>query len=57
VLPCATLAAGRTAVDLAVPVRGDRKREPDETFGALVVANGGIRLADAVAVGTIIDDD
>jgi hypothetical protein len=57
VVPCTTLAAGRTAVDLAVPVRGDKKREPNETFGVLVVANGGIRLADPLAIGTIVNDD
>jgi hypothetical protein len=57
VVSCTTLAAGRTAVDLAVPVRGDKKREPDEAFGVLVVANAGIRLADPVAIGTIVNDD
>jgi uncharacterized protein len=57
VLACAPLPAGQTTVDLAVPVRGDRVRERDETFGVLVVAGGGIRLADPLAVGTIVNDD
>jgi len=57
VLPCATLAAGQTSVDLSVPVRGDRARERDETFGALVVAGGGVRLADPLGIATIVNDD
>jgi uncharacterized protein len=57
VLPCARVAAGQTAVDLAVPVRGDRVRERDETFGALVVAGGGVRLADPLGIATIVNDD
>jgi uncharacterized protein len=57
VLPCATLTAGQTSVDLSVPVRGDRARERDETFGALVVAGGGVRLADPLGIATIVNDD
>jgi hypothetical protein len=54
---CRTLTAGQTAIDLAVPVKGDRAREQTEVFGALVLAGGGIRLADPLAVGTIVNDD
>ncbi len=54
---CGTLTAGQTAIDLAVSVKGDRAREPDEVFGALVLAGGGIRLADPFAIGTIVNDD
>ncbi len=54
---CGTLAAGQTAIDLAVSVRGDRARESTEVFGVLVLAGGGIRLADPFAVGTIVNDD
>jgi uncharacterized protein len=54
---CGTLTAGQTAIDLAVPVKGDRSRELDEVFGVLVLAGGGIRLADPFAVGTIVNDD
>jgi hypothetical protein len=57
VLPCGTLAAGATAVDLAIPVRGDRLRERNETFGVVAVAPAGIRVPDPTATGTIVDDD
>ena len=40
-----------------MPVKGDRVRERNETFTALVVATGGVRLADPTAVGTIVNDD
>jgi hypothetical protein len=40
-----------------VPVRGDRRREPDETFGLLALASAGIRVDNPVATGTIVDDD
>jgi hypothetical protein len=32
-------------------------KERNETFGVLVVAGGGVRLADPLAFGTIVDDD
>jgi hypothetical protein len=54
---CATLAAGQATLDLGIPVRGDRTRERDESFGVLALATGGIRPADPVATGTIVNDD
>lgn len=56
-VPCTTLTAGQTTTSLSVPVKGDRIREPDETFTALVLATGGVRSVDATAVGTIVNDD
>jgi hypothetical protein len=56
-LPCGRLAAGSTAIDLAVQVRGDRSPERDETFAVLALAGQGIVLDDPVAFATIVDDD
>lgn len=56
-LACGTLAAGQTTLDLAIPVRGDRRAEDDETFGLVALAAGGIRIDNPVATGTIVNDD
>jgi hypothetical protein len=56
-LECHTLEAGETAVEVTVPVRGDRRRERDETFEVLALATAGIRVDNPVATGTIVDDD
>ncbi|MGH9193750.1 MAG: endonuclease/exonuclease/phosphatase family protein, partial [Acidimicrobiales bacterium] len=56
-LPCGTLAAGDTAIDLGIPVRGDRQRERDETFGVVALATGGVRHDDPLATATIVNDD
>ena len=56
-LACGTLTAGETTLDLVIPVRGDRRAEPDETFRLLAVASGGIQVDNPVATGTIVDDD
>ncbi|HET6953382.1 MAG TPA: lamin tail domain-containing protein [Acidimicrobiales bacterium] len=56
-VPCTTLASGQTSVDLAIPVRGDRRPEEDETFTAIAFATGGVRAVDPTATGTIVDDD
>jgi uncharacterized protein len=56
-LPCKTVVAGNTTVDLGIPVRGDRQREPDETFGVVALATGGIRHDDPLVTATIINDD
>lgn len=54
---CRTLAAGQTSLTFTVSVRGDRRREPDEVL-ALVVSNvSGVRMADAVGIGTVTNDD
>jgi hypothetical protein len=56
-LVCGTLAAGQTTIDLSVPVRGDRVREGDETFGVLALASNGVESGDAIGIGTIVNDD
>jgi predicted extracellular nuclease len=56
-IPCGRLAAGATSLGLSIQIRGDRTREPDETFGVLAVAVPGITLDDPVAFATILDDD
>jgi uncharacterized protein len=56
-LPCGTLAAGDTSIDLGIPVRGDRQRERDETFGVVALAGGGVRHDDPLATATILNDD
>jgi hypothetical protein len=55
-LPCDTLAAGETNIDLCIPVRGDRQRERDETLGVVALATGGVRH-DPLATATIVNDD
>jgi uncharacterized protein len=54
---CGSIAAGQTQMTLAVPVQGDRRREPDETFGLLVVPGPGTRGGDLVGRATIRNDD
>ena len=54
---CDTIPAGETAVDLAIPVRGDRRPEPDETFHLYALATGGVLVDNPVATATIVDDD
>ncbi|MEU8010459.1 lamin tail domain-containing protein [Micromonospora parva] len=54
---CKVLAAGQTSVVFPVTVRGDRKRESDEKLTLLVAGVPGLRLADPLAVGTIVNDD
>lgn len=54
---CKVLAAGDTSVTFPVGVRGDRRRESDETLTLLVAGVPGLRLADPLATGTITNDD
>lgn len=54
---CGTIAAGGTGVDLAIPVHGDRRREPDETIHLHALATGGVVVDNPVATVTIVDDD
>jgi len=56
-VPCGTIPAGETSVALAIAVRGDHQREPDETFGVVAVPSGGTRAIDLTGTGTIVDDD
>ncbi len=57
ILACQTLAAGATSLTFTVAVRGDQRAEPDEQLALLVLAGPRIRLADPLAVGTIVNDD
>jgi hypothetical protein len=52
-----TLQPGVTTQQIAVVVRGDAVREPDETFTVTLDAPVGATLADAQGVGTIRNDD
>jgi hypothetical protein len=54
---CATLHAGATSVTFTVQVRGDRRREPNERFTLVVLADPRFRYSDLLATGTIVDDD
>ncbi|MCW3812888.1 lamin tail domain-containing protein [Micromonospora sp. DR5-3] len=54
---CRTLAAGQTSLAFPVTVRGDKKAEADEQLTLYVAGVPGLRLADPVAVGTILNDD
>jgi len=54
---CQTLVAGTTTITYTVQVKGDNRREADETFALLVLAVPFVRLADPVAIGTIVNDD
>jgi large repetitive protein len=49
--------AGVTTRTLQVSVNGDRKCEDDETFSVQLSQPVGATLADAVGVGTILNDD
>jgi hypothetical protein len=53
-----TFAPGETAKTVTVQVNGDTTVEPDETFDVnLANATGNATIADAQAVGTIVNDD
>lgn len=52
-----TFPPGTTSSTVNVPVIGDLIDEPNETFALTLSAPSGATLADAVAQGTIVDDD
>jgi hypothetical protein len=52
-----TIPAGQTTGTITVPVNGDRLGEPDETFFVNLSAPTNATVADAQAVGTVIDDE
>ena len=53
---CQTIQPGTTTFTFTVTVKGDKKKEPDETFALLLLAPF-VNLADPVATGTILNDD
>ena len=53
-----TFAPGETTKTITIEVKGDSKREADETFAVeLFGASGNASLLDAVGLGTILNDD
>jgi predicted extracellular nuclease len=56
-LSCKAVPAGAAGLTFAVQVRGDTRKEPDETLTLAITGLANIRLADARATGTIINDD
>jgi predicted extracellular nuclease len=57
IFTCRTVPAGSTRSTISVPVRGDTRREVDEKFVLLIGGLADVRLTDAAAFGTIINDD
>lgn len=49
--------AGSQTASITVPVLGDLLDEPDETFTVQLTRAGNAVLADAVATGSVLDDD
>jgi hypothetical protein len=56
-ISCRTVPAGQTATSFTVTVRGDNRREADETLSVKVTGVGAVRAVDPVATGTIVNDD
>jgi hypothetical protein len=52
-----TFQPGQTSRTIAVPIKGDRKREPNETFTVRLSDAVGATINDAVATATILNDD
>jgi hypothetical protein len=52
-----TFQPGQTSRTIAVPIKGDRKREPNETFTVQLSNAVGATINDGVATATILNDD
>ena len=52
-----SIPAGSTTAQIRVPILDDAEDESDETFSVQLSAPTGASLEDAVATGTILDDD
>jgi hypothetical protein len=52
-----TFSPGQTAKTVTVPVRGDRRREPTETFFVSLLKPANATIADRQGRGTILNDD
>ena len=48
---------GQTAKTISVPVKGDTRREPNETFSVNLSLATNATIADGVGVGTIVNND
>ncbi|GFJ91103.1 hypothetical protein Prum_047450 [Phytohabitans rumicis] len=54
---CTVLGTGQTSATFTVSVRGDRKREGNETLALVVGSVPGQWQGDPIAIGTILNDD
>ena len=54
---CKILNAGATSLTFAASVKGDTRREPNETFALVVIAGPYVLTPDLFAIGTITNDD
>ncbi|HZL87876.1 MAG TPA: Calx-beta domain-containing protein [Pirellulaceae bacterium] len=52
-----TFQPGETSHTISIAIKGDRKREPNETFSVQLSNAGGATIEDAVATATILNDD
>jgi hypothetical protein len=52
-----TFPFGVSSLTITITVTGDRKREPNETFTVELLNAVGASVVDAVATGTILNDD
>jgi CSLREA domain-containing protein len=52
-----TFTAGQTTQTISVPVNGDTKVEPDETFFVNLTNPVNVRISDGQGIGTIVNDD
>jgi hypothetical protein len=52
-----TIPAGQTEGAISIAVKGDRNREPNETFSVQLLNAVGATIADGVATATIVNDD
>jgi hypothetical protein len=52
-----TFLPGETSQTVSIPIKADRKREPDETFTVRLWNPSGATIDDSVGVATILNDD
>ena len=52
-----TFPSGQTTKTIGIAVKGDRKREADETFFVNLSNESGAQIQDGQGVGTILNDD
>jgi hypothetical protein len=52
-----TFQPGETSKTISFSIIGDRKREPNETFGVALGNAIGALIVDSVGVATIVNDD
>jgi hypothetical protein len=52
-----TFQPSETSRTISVSIKGDRKREPNETFSVQLSNAVGARIDDGVATATILNDD